>query len=233
MGRLLVGAVKRRAAVGLCIAVGALVAAGCGTPADEQGGPRTADFLRAVERLPQNGATIGLPDAPHTLTVTADPSDLAFAQVAWRHLTPVLAGPVSTGQVNVVLQPSAAGSDELGPAASDELLRALFAAGRQQRLWTALAHVLTEYAGFWHRDTSIDLFELADVPDRQRATEDLDAPAVAAAVARSRVRARAAGYRGRPTLRLRSSEGREAALRGAAADRSVAAQIRRLISGWG
>jgi protein-disulfide isomerase len=89
--------------------------------------PQEKPFLAGV---PQHGDTLGAADAPATLTVYEDPQCPFCRDWALGTLPSVVADYVRPGRVKLVYR----GVQIIGPN-SQEGLRAIYAAGRQNKLW--------------------------------------------------------------------------------------------------
>lgn len=90
--------------------------------------PQTAALLHGI---PQHGATLGSPTAPVTLVEYADLQCPYCGEFARTTLPMLIRDYVRTGKVKLVFH----GLEFVGPD-SDTALRAVYAAGRQNRLWS-------------------------------------------------------------------------------------------------
>ena len=134
------------AAVGLAVVavlVGISLAGGKGsggsTPSTTVAmGPQTAALLAGI---PQHGDTLGSPKAPVTLIEYADMQCPYCGQFARDTLPTLIRDYVRTGKVKIVFR----GLEFVGPD-SDTALRAVYAAGQQNRFWD-YSHLLFENQG--------------------------------------------------------------------------------------
>jgi protein-disulfide isomerase len=90
-------------------------------------GPQTAKLLAGI---PQHGDTLGSPRAPVTLVEYADMQCPYCGEFARTTLPPLIRDYVRTGKVKIVFR----GLEFVG-ADSDKALRAVYAAGQQDKLW--------------------------------------------------------------------------------------------------
>ena len=124
------------AAVGAAVVVAVvLIVVGTGgsgssttTTSTSASGPTTKSLFAGI---PQHGDTLGDPSAPATLTVYEDPQCPFCQQWNLNALPTVLDTFVRTGRVKLVYH----GVEIIGPNSLDGL-RAIYAAGAQNKLWT-------------------------------------------------------------------------------------------------
>ena len=90
----------------------------------------TPSVAGSLAGIPQHGATLGDPKAPATLLVFEDPQCPFCQEWALGTLPQVLTDYVRTGRVKLVYQ----GIEVIGPN-SVPGLRAIYAAGKQNKLW--------------------------------------------------------------------------------------------------
>jgi protein-disulfide isomerase len=160
------------------------------------GGAETAALLRGI---PQNGTTLGSPDAPVKLVEFADLQCIYCA--AWaRDVFPTLVRDyVRPGKVQLELR----GMTFVGPD-SDKALRTALAASQQNRLWHVVELLFlnqgTENSG-WVTDSMLRGV-LAEVPgvDAEKVLEARDGDAVTALVERSARQAQEAGVNSTPSF---------------------------------
>jgi len=123
-------------AVGVAaVVVVVLVALGGGSDSKGVGAASTAATREPVERsflagVQQHGDTLGSPSAPATLAVYEDPQCPYCREWALQTLPSVVADYVRTGRLKLVYR----GIQIIGPN-SEQGLRAIYAAGRQNKLW--------------------------------------------------------------------------------------------------
>jgi protein-disulfide isomerase len=117
---------------------GADGAASTAQPATVAGAERTAALL---DGIPQDGMALGSPDAPVTLVEYADVQCPFCGQWSYDAFPAIVDEYVRTGKVRIVFS----GMAFLGPE-SELGLRAVLAAGRQDRSWNVL-HLLFENQG--------------------------------------------------------------------------------------
>lgn len=101
-------------------------------------GPKTAALLAGI---PQRGDTLGSPRAPVTIVEYADLQCPYCGEFARTTLPPLIRDYVRTGKVKLVFR----GLEFVGPD-SDTALRAVYAAGQQNKLWSYL-HLMFENQG--------------------------------------------------------------------------------------
>jgi len=101
-------------------------------------GPQTAVLLAGI---PQHGDTLGSPRAPVTLVEYADMQCPYCGEFARDTLPTLIRDYVRTGKVKIVFR----GLEFVGPD-SDTALRAVYAAGQQDRFWN-YSHLMFENQG--------------------------------------------------------------------------------------
>jgi protein-disulfide isomerase len=158
----------------------------------------TADLFAGI---PQDGAALGSRTAPVTLVEYADLQCPYCAEWAGRTL-PVLASDyVRSGKLRIVFRGLAfVGAD------SEAALRAVVAAGRQDRLWNVL-HALyirqgAENSGWASENLVTEAAESVPGMDTQQLLGDRYAPWVDRTIARDAAAADAAGVRGTPAFAI-------------------------------
>jgi protein-disulfide isomerase len=151
--------------------------------------------------IPQDGLALGKPDAPRTLAVYADIQCPFCRDWDQNELPAIVADQVRTGKVRVVFR----GLAFVGPE-SDLGLRAVLAAGRQDRLWN-LVNVLyanqgTENGG-WLTEDSLRRFAGA-VPglDVEQMLSDLHSPEVDQQIGEAQAAAVGAGVNSTPSFQV-------------------------------
>ncbi|MGH3003501.1 MAG: DsbA family protein [Gaiellaceae bacterium] len=117
------------------IVVIVLIAAGSGGDSKSPNAPTTGSTTTALPSnpfagVPQHGETLGRADAAATLTVFEDPQCPFCREWSLGTLPSVIQDFVRTGQVALVYR----GIEIIGPN-SQKGLRAIYAAGRQNKLW--------------------------------------------------------------------------------------------------
>jgi len=123
-------------AVGVAaVVVIVLIAIGAGSDSKSDNTPSTTSAAAPVEKsflagVPQHGDTLGSPDAPATLIVYEDPQCPFCRDWSLQTLPSVVRNYVKPGRLNLVYR----GVQIIGPN-SQEGLRAIYAAGRQNKLW--------------------------------------------------------------------------------------------------
>ena len=166
-------------------------------------GPETAALLRGI---PQQGETLGSPRAPLTLVEYADPQCPYCGEFARTTLPTLIRDYVRTGKVKLVFR----GLEFVGPD-SDPALRAVYAAGRQNKLWS-YAHLMFENQGTentgWVTDGLISSLTAA-VPglDAARLSTDRRSSSVAEAIAISGKHAQLDGVTHTPWFQLGATGG--------------------------
>ncbi len=134
------------AAIGLA-AVAVLVGVACAGGKSSSGasasttvamGPQTATLLAGI---PQHGDTLGSPRAPVTLVEYADMQCPYCGEFARGTLPTLIRDYVRPGKVKIVFR----GLEFVGPE-SDTALRAVYAAGQQNKLWS-YGHLMFENQG--------------------------------------------------------------------------------------
>jgi len=142
-------------------------------------GPKTAALLAGI---PQHGDTLGSPRAPVTLVEYADMQCPYCAEYARNTLPILIRDYVRTGKVKLVFR----GLEFVGPD-SDVALRAVYAAGRQNKLWNYLdlmfANQGTENTGWVTEDLIKSVGEAVPGLDVQKMLSDRQAQLVTDGIA--------------------------------------------------
>jgi len=204
---LLVGGVVLVAALvaGLVIAFATGSGSGSGTttaaapPANGQSSPSTPSGpVSVLAGVPQHGDTLGRDDAPATLYVYEDPQCPYCKEWALGTFPTVVRDYVKTGRLKLVYQ----GVEIIGPN-SQPALRALYAAGKQNKLWN-LSEELYERQGEensgWVTDDVLRSAATAVGVNAARMLADAKAPAITARLKQSEQAFEAAGSPGTPTF---------------------------------
>lgn len=198
--RLLLLAAAVAAAV---IVVVVLIVAGAGKDSSKTatGADPNAAKAHPFKGVPQRGATLGSASAPATLTVYEDPQCPFCRDWNVNALPSVVADYVRPGKLKIVYR----GVNIIGPN-SEQGLRAVYAAGRQNKLWNVSE-------GLYAQQGEENSGWITDEVIRQVATDaGADAKAILAAASSSAVtaelqasqdEARAIGLPGTPTFILR------------------------------
>ncbi len=168
----------------------------------ERAAPVTAlQKTAAFAGIEQRGATLGSPNAPVTLVEYADLQCPYCAEWARTALPVVVDRYVRTGKVQIVFR----GLAFIGPD-SERALRAVVAAGRQDRLWD-LVHALYTSQGMensgWVTDGLVRAVagQISGL-DADRLLADRWAPRVSPEMRSAAVAARAAGVSGTPSFEI-------------------------------
>jgi protein-disulfide isomerase len=185
-------------ALALAGAAAAIVlSASAGRPAGTPGAPPKGAAGSPLSGIPQHGVALGSPSAPVTLVEFADiqcPYCGAFARDA---MPSIIRDYVRTGRVRVVFE----GLAFVGPD-SDRALRAVLAAGRQDRAWQLIeglyAHQGVENTG-WVTDGLVRDVAHA-VPGLDVGRLVADTRSVDGQIRAAKAAARAAGVQGTPTF---------------------------------
>jgi len=155
--------------------------------------------------IPQHGDTLGDPSAPSTLTVFEDPQ-CPYCR-AWNieTLPTVVNDYVRTGRLKVVYR----GIEIIGPN-SQQGLRAIYAAGKQNKLWDmaeALYRVQGGENSGWITSSVIADAAHAAGANPSRVHADASTPSVTAAMRLATRQAQVAGVPGTPTFILQRPPG--------------------------
>ena len=197
--RALVPAVGAALLVGLALIGASRLAAEPepGPPA-KQAAPVSSPLLRGI---PQDGAVLGRPDAPVTLVEYADLQCPYCAEWALGTFPQLVRDYVRSGTLRIEFR----GLAFVGPD-SDLALRAVLAAGRQNRLWNVVELL---YANQGAENSGWVSAELVDriagsVPglDRDRFEAHRGLQALSADMAKAQRQAQTAGVRGTPAFEL-------------------------------
>lgn len=198
--RLLLLAVAVAAAAAVVVA---LLLVGAGTdskrtatvPSPSSAQHRTTSALAGV---PQRGDTLGKTSAPVSLLVFEDPQCPFCRQWNTETLPTVVERYVRTGRVKLVFR----GIEIIGPN-SVQGLRAIYAAGRQDKLWKMVDEIYrlqgAENSG-WITDSVIRAAARASGADATAILASSSSAAVDAALAQAASEATADGVRGTPTF---------------------------------
>jgi hypothetical protein len=164
-------------------AVAAVLLAGCGEVHPGSDAAQVQRGMQAIDGIPQDGFTLGRPQARWTLTVISSATSFELDQ-----MITMLPGLVKTfvrpGRVNIQLRTPSTGryggnGDERTAAG------ALLAAGLQGRYWDAVVRLAPTYPGRL-RDTDVaTLLRRSGVADVRRAMTERAGPRVRAALARA------------------------------------------------
>jgi len=151
-----------------------------------------------LKGVPQHGDTLGLAPAPATITVFEDPQCPFCRQWALDTLPTVVARYVRTGRVKLVYR----GIEIVGPN-SVQGLRAIYAAGQQNKLWNMVEELYrrqgTENSG-WITDAIIREAAGAGGANGAAILAASNSAAVNAALNQAANEATADGVRGTPTF---------------------------------
>jgi protein-disulfide isomerase len=186
------------------VAFSALLAIASQFTADEAPRSKPVASMQVTDSLfagvRQEGAALGSPDAPLTLTEYADLQCPYCAQWANETLPVLVRDYVKTGRLRIVFR----GLAFVGPD-SDKALRAVHAAGRQNRLWDVMHHLYArqgaENSGWVSDHLLAEVAERVDGLDlpgfRRASAGDFDAT-----IRRDLRAAQDAGVQGTPAFEL-------------------------------
>jgi protein-disulfide isomerase len=184
------------------VVVVVLIAAGAGKDSSKTATGPSASSAHAhpFKGVPQRGATLGNAGAPATLTVYEDPQCPFCRDWNVNALPAVVAGYVRPGKLKIVYR----GVNIIGPN-SEQGLRAVYAAGRQNKLWN-VSEGLYEQQGEensgWITDEVIRQVSADAGANAGAVLSAAQSPAVTAQLRASESEARAIGLQGTPTFIL-------------------------------
>ena len=195
---LLLGAAVAAAAIVVVV----LIVAGAGKDSTKTvtGADPDSAHAHPFKGVPQHGATLGRPGAPATLTVYEDPQCPFCRDWNLNALPAVVADYVRPGKVKLVYR----GVNIIGPN-SEQGLRAVYAAGRQDKLWNvseALYAQQGEENSGWITDAVIRQAATDAGANAEKVLAAASSPAVTAELKASRDEAHAIGLPGTPTFVL-------------------------------
>jgi protein-disulfide isomerase len=203
--RLLLLAAAAGAAI-VVVAVLIAVAGGGGSSATTTTDTATSSSVESTfAGVPQHGETLGDPSAATTLTVFEDPQ-CPYCQ-AWNlgTLPTVVKDYVKTGRIKLVYR----GIQIIGPN-SQPGLRAIYAAGKQNKLWD-LAEALYRLQGGensgWITDEVIRDAANAAGANASKVLADAKTPGVTAKLTKAASEAQQAGVPGTPTFMIQKPPG--------------------------
>jgi protein-disulfide isomerase len=199
--RMLLLAGAALAAVVVVVVLIVAVGSGGGSSPDPttatNGGSTTAPGA-GLAGIPQQGETLGRASAPVTVTVFEDPQCPYCRQWNIETLPTVLSDYVRTGRIKLVYR----GIEIIGPN-SEQGLRAIYAAGRQNKLWNLVDALYVrqgaENSG-WITDAVIRSAAKEAGADASAVLAASSSAAVTAQLRRAAHEAVAAGVRGTPTF---------------------------------
>jgi protein-disulfide isomerase len=165
---------------------------------DGSAAPGGTGSTALVDDIPQNGTTLGNPDAPVTLIQFEDfqcPACRTYEEEAFAGIVEQYVRP---GKVNVQFQ----GLTFLGPD-SEKALRATLAAGEQGKLWQ-MQHLLYQNQGGendgWVSDELIDELATTIGLDVEQLRTDMESQAVTDQVAAMQEKGNELGVQGTPSF---------------------------------
>lgn len=165
----------------------------------------TVSGAAVIAGLPQDGAFLGSPDAPHVLVEYADLQCSYCAQYATGILPAIVDRYVRTGKLRLEFR----GLAFLGPDSTSGL-KIVEAAAAQDKLWSVLEALFAEQGeenGGWVPGAIDGLGDAVPGFDLAAARTAADSDAVAAAIATSNRLAGEDGVRGTPSFTIRPKGG--------------------------
>jgi protein-disulfide isomerase len=185
------------------VVVATLVAVGAGKDSKHPvaGASGTSAHAHPFRGVPQNGDTLGDPAAPVSLTVFEDPQCPFCRDWNVNTLPSVIDQFVRPGNVKLVFR----GINIIGPN-SERGLRAIYAAGKQNKLWNVAAGLYAvqgEERSGWITDALIRQVAVGAGAHPGTVLADASSRAVTAQLTRAAREASADGVRGTPTFILR------------------------------
>ncbi len=189
----------------LLIAV-VIVVSQSGSDDSEDSDAPSGDVQALIEGLPQDGDTIGEPDAPVTVLEFADLQCPFCAQVATDEIPTLLEGPVSRGEARIQFRNWVI----LGPD-SETAAAAALAAGEQDRLWNFVeafyAQQGEENSGYVTDDFLRGIAEDAGVPDLEQWESERDPASWAAQLKEVNTQATGLDFSGTPSFAIEGPQG--------------------------
>jgi protein-disulfide isomerase len=188
------------AAAAIVVVVLIVVGAGKHSTSTVTGAGSSSAHAHPFKGVPQRGATLGSADAPATLTVYEDPQCPFCRDWNVNALPSVVADYVRPGKLKIVYR----GVNIIGPN-SEQGLRAVYAAGRQNKLWN-VSEGLYEQQGEensgWITDEVIRRVATDAGANADKILAAASSPAVTAQLRAAESEARAIGLQGTPTFVL-------------------------------
>jgi len=173
---------------------------------------RAAEVASLLDGIPQNGTSLGVPDAPVTLIEYADLQCPYCAQWALGTFPALVRDYVRPGKLRIEFR----GLAFLGPD-SDAALRATLAAGRQNRLWHMLellyANQGAENSGWVTDELIAAVARSVSGLDSEQLQADEGLPALDSEIAKAQAQAQAAQVTGTPTFEIGRTGGKPRRLR--------------------
>jgi protein-disulfide isomerase len=188
------------AAAAIVVVVLIVVGAGKDSTKTVTGADSTSAHAHPFKGVPQRGATLGSVGAPATLTVYEDPQCPFCRDWNVNALPAVVADYVRPGKLKIVYR----GVNIIGPN-SEQGLRAVYAAGRQDKLWNvseALYEQQGEENSGWITDEVIRQAASDAGANADAILEAASSPAVSAELKAAQDEAHAIGLPGTPTFVL-------------------------------
>jgi protein-disulfide isomerase len=188
------------AAAAIVVVVLIVVGAGKDSTTTVIGASSSSAHAHPFQGVPQRGATLGSADAPATLTVYEDPQCPFCRDWNVNALPSVVADYVRPGKLKIVYR----GVNIIGPN-SEQGLRAVYAAGRQNKLWNVSEGLYgqqgEENTG-WITDEVIKQVASDAGANANAVLAEASSSAVTAQLHASESEARAIGLQGTPTFIL-------------------------------
>jgi hypothetical protein len=180
-----------------------LVLAGCGaSEAPDTTARDVASNIELVADLPQEGITLGSPNADATLTVF-DSLDAFNRGLFLSELPPIIRDHVASGDLNIQVRTvTTSGTGQSSDSGATDAARFAQSAGLQDHLWEFYGALSARYVGVI--DQAVLDAALADVPalDAARARADARSRDVTVAIERANSEAADAGVVGLPAYTL-------------------------------
>lgn len=162
-----------------------------------------------LQGIPQNGQTLGEPNAPITITEFGDPQCPACAAFAEAVAPQLIADDIRTGNAMLVFEPYLIIGPDSKPAAT-----AALAAGEQGRFWNYLqlfyANQGAENSGYVTDDFLTSIARAARVPDIHTWNESRNDPKWEPVLARGTSEAQSFDFNGTPSIVVAGPNGEKA-----------------------